>query len=87
MVLWTKFALVAHLLNSSVVSDTEHVQIKRSHPNGPVKVLSVGSPPFVFQKGSDEYNGIDLHILKTIAKELDLDYTVEQINQSTHHLE
>lgn len=84
MVLWTKFALLANLLNSSFVSDIERPQI--SHSNGSVKVLNVGSPPFVVQKGFKRYDGIDVQIIKTIAKKLGLNYTIYQRNQSTHDL-
>lgn len=45
-----------------------------------MKVLSVGSSPFIFQKNADEFDGIDVQILELITKKLKVDFSIEKID-------
>lgn len=55
---------------------------QKVHKNS-MNILSFGLPPFVFRNNLNEFDGIDMKILKMITNHLKLDFFIEQMNVDT----
>lgn len=77
IMLWcTVFAVICFSKNSLEIS----LNYYQENHNNSMKILSLGFAPFVFRNNLNDFDGIDMKILKMITNQLNLDFSIEQMN-------